>query len=309
MTPTTYSAYGMQISSAIDLPLSRVSSPESNTQSGQPADVVIRYGDVPTALNNPVTSTPVFQVASREFLFCLPGAGRFLVRDGRDVCVHAEAGAVDGMLGLHLAHSGLAAVLHQRGRQPLHASGVLVDGGCVAFLGGSYMGKSTMAAALNQRGYMALCDDICAVTFATGNATVVPGTGRLQLWADAALALGLKTESVPRAHPEGDRYDFPFDSTPIDRPIPLRRLYILQESRMNPEGISRLSGIEAFKYLFGYTYFAPQIAGFVEGPAAFAAYTGIARSVPCFAWTRPWGFDKLDEMIDGLERHLASNLT
>ena len=312
MESFTFSAYGLQISSAIELPLPRISSTgkgaADNSGGDRPADVVIRFGDVPTALENPVTSTPVIQVTSREFLFSLPGVGRFRIQDGRDVCVHCETAASESTLGLHLAHTGLAAVLFQLGKLPLHASGVLSDGGCVAFLGGSYAGKSTMAAALCQRGCAALCDDICAVTVAEGIATVSQGTGRLELWADAAKALGLSPESAPRAHPEGERYGFPTDLPALDQPIPLRRLYILREAREEPEEVSRLTEIEAFKYLFCHTYFTPHIAGWADNPIAFGAYAAIARSVPIFVWHRQWGLDRLAATADCLENHLKSSV-
>jgi hypothetical protein len=311
MGSTTFAAHGLQISSAIELPLPRMSSPgnASADDAGrdQPFGVVVRFGNVPTALDAPVTRTPVFQAASREFLFILPGVGRFLVRDGREVSVHLEPGAPQDVLGLHLAHAGLAAVLHQRGKLPLHASGVVVNGGCVAFLGGAYAGKSTIAAALNQRGYAALCDDICAVNYAEGIATVGSGTRQFQLWADAAGALGLSTELAPRAHPEGERFGFPFDLPVFDQPISLRRLYVLRESRKEPEGIRRLTGIEAFRCLFGYTYFTPHIAGFVAGPKAFETNAGIARSVRIFVWSRPWGLDRLEETVNCLEQHLRTD--
>jgi hypothetical protein len=53
MEVRTYSAYGMQISSAIELSLPRAFSqetdslPPSRARSHQPADVVIRHGEVP----------------------------------------------------------------------------------------------------------------------------------------------------------------------------------------------------------------------------------------------------------------------
>jgi hypothetical protein len=227
--------------------------------------------------------------------------------------VHCETGGSAEMLGLHVAHAGLAAVLLQRGRLPLHASGVVVKEGCVAFLGGSYAGKSTMAAALNQRGYSALCDDICAVTITNEIVTVSPGTGRMELWADAAKALGLSTASAPRTHLEGERYGFPtdfpvLDNLPeVDRPIPLRRLYILRDSKEKPEGISRLTEIEAFKCLFGQTYFAPHLAGWADSPIAFRVYAAISRSVPMFVWSRKWGFDQFAATVDCLEDHLKSS--
>jgi len=307
MSADTYFAYGMQISSDIKLPLHRVDSREHTAGHNASADVVIRIGEVPSALVSPATITPAFQVTSREFLFCLPGVGRFVVQDGRNVCVQPEGAAPEEMLGLHLAHSGLAAVLHQRGKRPLHASAALVDGGCVAFLGRSMAGKSTIAAALNQRGYQVVCDDICPVSFSGGIASASPGTGRFELWADSARALGLDTFKAARAQPEGERYCFASEFTAFEPPIPLRRLYILHQSRRKAPGIRRQTGIEAFQCLFGYTYFAPHIAGFDNETNVFLATAGIARTVPIFEWCYVPGLDRLNDTVDTLMQHLESH--
>ncbi len=299
-------AYGMQISSEIELPLAPVERLDRNSGNKTPAEVAVRIAEVPSVLHGALTRTPAFQVTPREFLFHLPCAGRFVVRDAREVCVQPAADAAPGILEPHVAHAGLAAVLHQLGRHPLHASAVVVNGGGIAFLGASMTGKSTIAAALNQRGYPSVCDDICAIHNGNGIAQVAPGTGELQLWDDAARALALDIGRAHSIHPEGLRYSFTVEQAAGVRPIPLRRLYLLQASRLEPEGFTRLSGNETFKSLYSSTYFAPNLAGLGDASVMFAAYGAISRSVPLFKWFYKPGLELLETSLDCLERHLQT---
>ncbi|MBI2865665.1 MAG: sulfotransferase domain-containing protein [Chloroflexi bacterium] len=296
-----YSVYGMHIALAIDLPLPRATS----SVSSQP-DVVIRFGDVPATLDDPAMSTPILAARPDAFLLSLPGVGRFFVRDGREVCIQPENAVPKDVISLHLLHTVLAALLHQRGQLPLHACGVLVDGGCVAFLGHSSAGKSTLAARLHERGYPVLCDDICAVACTEGVVAVYPGIQRLQLWSDAIQALGLSAEVATPTHPEAARYGFPVDAPLLDQPYPLRRIYVLREARVEPEGFTRLRRVKAFETLLTLTHGQRYMPTLVGKEAHFGRYAGIARSVPVFEWWRPWGLDRLGVTLGHLEKHLKS---
>lgn len=295
-----YSVYGMHIASAIALPL-----PAPSSEGGQP-DVYIRLGDVPVTLDDAAVSTPVIQARSNAFLFTLPGVGRFCVRGGQEVWVQPEDGVPEGIISLHLLHTAFVALLHQRGLLPLHASGVIVDGGCVAFLGGPAEGKSTLAAALWQRGYRVLCDDICAVTLTEGIATVYSGIRQLQLWPDAIESLGLSKESAQLAHPEGRRYTFPDDVPIPDQAYPLVRLYMLREARVDPAGITRIRGSEAFMSLLPFAHCQPYVAAVSGKGGHFSNYAGIAQTVPIFVWRYHRGLEHLDAALDPLEKHLKS---
>jgi hypothetical protein len=92
----------------------------------------------------------------------------------------------------------LAFVLRLRGRVPLHASGVAVDGCAVLFAGAAGAGKSTTAAALAKRGHPLLSDDVVPVTADRGGRPLAwPGYPRLSLCADAADALFADGPEMP----------------------------------------------------------------------------------------------------------------
>ncbi len=299
MTLIRYTGYGMSIASTIPLPLPRETALGRGT-----IDVRIQYGDVPESLDDAVTRTPAFQARPGAFLFFVPGVGRFLVRDGRDVVVQLEEGAGEDVVSLHLSQSVLGALLHQRRQLPLHASAVLVDGGCVAFLGESGAGKSTLAAALRQRGFQTLCDDVCAITCGVNGPVAWPGIRRLKLWSDALESLKLANESLELAYPEGERYYLPEEAPVPDQAYPLRRLYVLREARVQPEELVRSRGLDVIQHLLEHTYRSQYVEALVPGSGYFETYSTIGRSVPLFVWSRPWGLGRLGPLLDHLEHHL-----
>jgi hypothetical protein len=296
-----YSAYGLRIASAIDLPLV----PAHSNGAWHEPDVVIRHGEVPVTLDGATLGDSASQVSPGEFLFAIAGVGRIWARNGREVVVYREEGAPESILALMVSQAVMGALLHQRGQLPLHASGISVEGSCVAFLGNSGDGKSTLAAALRDRGYQILCDDICAIDWRDGVPTVWPGMRQPKLWADAASALGLNTESVPLVHPKEAKYRFPNESDPPDMPHPLKGCYVLEQAPANPEGFRRLKGAEAVQALLDLTY-RRQCALARGGPEYFQAYTRLADTVQIYAWSRPWGFENFQASLDSLEKHLKS---
>ena len=78
-----------------------------------------------------------------------------------------------------------AALCHQRGLLPLHASAIVTRGGIAAFAGHRGAGKSTTAALLSLLGYELVTDDVLPVSF---NQNSVPGAWpylrRLKLQSD-----------------------------------------------------------------------------------------------------------------------------
>src|SRR5262249_17464149 len=80
---------GLKLQSDLDLP----ALPPWDGPEAAPADVVIRLGKVPSRLDRPDHIAPIFQTGGGAYLLALPGTGRILVRNGKDVTVEPEAGA------------------------------------------------------------------------------------------------------------------------------------------------------------------------------------------------------------------------
>jgi hypothetical protein len=187
-----YTAYGLRIKSELFLPDLLAA------QSGEP-DVSIHYGPVPMALLHPRGIGGAYQASPEVFLLTVPGIARYLVCDGREICIEPAPTATDDDVRIFMLGSAMGALLHQRQRLVLHASAIQTDLGAVLFTGHSGAGKSTLLAAMVQRGYAMLADDITVVQFGADGAPVaIPGYPCTRLWADAAAKLNHPTEPLRR---------------------------------------------------------------------------------------------------------------
>ena len=166
-----------------------------------PADLVFRLGPVPPQLDQSDHVAPVFQTKGRgDYLLKLPGTGRILVQDGRQVTVDPDPAADPTDTSAFLASTIQAVLWHQRGLLPLHASVIAVEGRALAIAGPPASGKSTLAAILCARGHQVIADDIGVIDVRDGGGiTVLPISPHLRLWRDALEHLGIPAAGLRRA--------------------------------------------------------------------------------------------------------------
>ena len=136
-----YTAYGLQIESQLALP-------ELLPSTVRTTDVAIRYGAVPSSLDNPTGQGIVYQAKPGQLLLTLDGIANYLVSDGTEITIARAPGSRDDDVRLFLLGSAFGALLHQRSVLPLHGSAVATPHGAAVFVGHSGYGKSTLAAAL-----------------------------------------------------------------------------------------------------------------------------------------------------------------
>ena len=143
----------------------------------------------------------------------------------------------------------LPVVLHGRGWEVLHASGVVTDRGVVAFSADSQTGKSTIAYGLSRRGYPLYADDTIPFTIADQVVETLPAPFYVRLRSPSAAFFGVDSgqriatgqyavtplqshnESVPLAAvcilERGDSLDRGL-AVEFDRPAPAEALFRLQ---------------------------------------------------------------------------------
>ena len=217
----SYRAYGLGIQSALPLP-------ELVTEEAA-ADVHVRIGTVPRPSIETEAEGGYFWATPREAGRFVDGVGAFLVRGGREILVDPAPGVDERVLRLSILGPAFALVLHQRGQFVLHASAVESAGGAVAFAGGSGWGKSTLAATLHARGYGLVSDDVTAIVLGTEGPVVLPAFPQLKLWPEAATSLGKVPETLPLLHPLFEKRAHRVTRGFWQRPLPLRRIYVLDE--------------------------------------------------------------------------------
>jgi hypothetical protein len=271
------------------------------------ADIAIRRGEVPSRLDRPDHVAPLFQTSGAgEYLLVLPGTGRILVREGREITVETETPAAN--LSAILTGPVQAVLWHQRGLLPLHASVAVIRGRAIAFCGCGAAGKSTLAAILAARGHDVIADDICVVDArSNGKVLVPPGCAKLQLWPDALAELGIATDGLERTVPDKERYLHDCGNRIPSEPQRLAAVVLMvRHHTLPPATLERLRGTQAADALHDSVHSRRPAAALRCAQPVFTSFARMA-SVGVSFWrlTVPEGLSGLREaaatLLAGLE--------
>jgi hypothetical protein len=268
------------------------------------ADIAIRRGKVPSRLDRPDHVAPLFQTSGAgEYLLVLPGTGRFLVRGGSEIAVEPETGTPATNLGAILAGPVQAALWHQRGLLPLHASVVVIQGRAIALCGCGAAGKSTLAAILVARGHDVIADDICVVDARNdGKVLVPPGCAKLQLWPDALAELGIATDGLERTVPDKERYLHDCGNRIPYEPQTLAAVVLMvRHHTLPPATLERVHGTQAADALHDRVHPRRPAAALGRAQPIFTAFTRMASAgVSFWRLTVPEGLPSLREAASTL---------
>ena len=273
--------------------------------------VAIRLGRVPEQLSAPFAGDPSCEANTTEFLLRIPGVASYYVRDGVEVIVEAaeHAPAID--LRSYLLGSIFAAVCHQRGLLPLHASAIGTPRGTVAFLGHSGAGKSSLAAFLARRGHPVLADDICLIDpLAPLDSRVLPVAPWLKLWRTTLDALGESSAGLPRTFLDEDKYRYAMRA---EQPAgTLAELLLLDDPAQSSAKpavaprFERLTPALAIQSVLELTYQWWMVHATGQTAKYFLRCGQALEGVRVYRMHRPWGFGAMEATLDALEAHLAS---
>jgi hypothetical protein len=302
--PSTYALFGLKLRSDVPLPCPEVRDPNARADVGL-AESPER--DLDTLCSGVATS-----VQDDGFWRCAlyeNGAARVSWNEHFDFVVTADGGQVrwrrladapDEVVFTYLLGQVLSFCLLSRGIEPLHATSVLVDGGAIAFLGGSGQGKSTLAATLLACGHRLITDDVFVVKFEEGRALVYPGLARIKLTPESADAVFRGRRSVPM-NSFTTKMIFPL---PPDRhvscPAPLKALYVIRD---DPEDagirIGPLEGHAGLLSLIGNT-FNDSVLHMPRVRQQFAFARELLSVVPIKSLSYPKRLDLLPSVADAL---------
>ena len=198
------------------------------------------------------------QIRPGAMLLRVPEVGAFLAEDGSIVRVAPLDGADPGAVDMYLHGAARAAILHQRGELPLHASCLLPPGGstCMAVCGFSGAGKSTLAAEMYRRGWTVLADDSTRVSLKDGKPIAWPSRRGIKLWQDACDHFDLPTEGMQTVRYGLKKFYYPV--TEDTAPLPLGT--VIELSLANPGLIKLKEAPERMALLTRHTFRQRQVA-------------------------------------------------
>lgn len=185
----TYELYGLSMRSDLRLPCREVG------EASPPEIDLIRGSDsLFASVDQQISQGPVvadwFQHARLKDgsdYVCWTDHFDFLISpDGSRIVYRVRRGAAAESVHAYLFGQVLSFALLKRGREPLHATAVVVDGGCVAFVADCGEGKSTLGAAFIRRGYQMLTDDLLVLQGNGEGFLAHPGLPRIKLFPEQA---------------------------------------------------------------------------------------------------------------------------
>lgn len=296
-TRQSYQLFGLRIASDIPLPGLLPCSDSA------PIDVEIRRAPVPVDGSTVGPTVGPFSHAAENALWLnIPGVGRYLVRDGREVMYQPEDDADEDSIRVFMLGTCLGALLIQRGQLVLHGNAFEVDDGCAICVGPSGAGKSTLVARMMQRGHRVIADDVCPID---GEGRVVPGMARLKLWQDSAQGLEIETRALQRVRPKMAKFTVPLGEAFRADPAPVRAIYVLSPWNQDRFVLEDITGMAKFQALRANSYRFRFLKGMDLGPRHLQQCSALAAETPVVQVFRPRaGFD-----IDGLADLILADLT
>ena len=240
-------------------------------------DVRLEIGE-----ETPITAARL-ETGDGRSLVDIPGAGRFVIANGRDISVAPATGADPSIVRLFALGSAFGLVCHQRGLLVLHASAVAIGGTAIAFVADQGRGKSTLAAhCLARERTRLVADDVLAVSFDdAGRPWAQPGMPSVKLWRDALAALGRDPDGLQPDWLRADKFHLPSADRLIEAPVPLGRIYLIDDDPgAGPGRVAPITGAAVVTTLITHTYRIELIDADGQRREHFAACARLAEAVP-----------------------------
>ncbi len=196
-------------------------------------------------------------------------------------------------------------LLSTQGHTSIHASGVVVNGSAVLFLGHSGRGKSTLASEFHFNGYVGISDDAIFIEQANEHFFAVQSYPGFRLWSDSmGRYSSASLHYAPVAHYHTKQRIMLSESAPPDHPVPIQCVFLLTVPDESTDiRIDRLTHQQAFWTLTQHSFrLMPSDSQQLE--REFFLFGTFAKHIPCFALTHPRSFKYLPAVLDRILRHL-----
>jgi hypothetical protein len=225
-----YKAYGLKISSEIELPELSIEDP------GQNVDLVINLGEVKlpgmrrTTIHRRGIQAYFGQIDEQLFL-SWDGIAAFKASNASVLTIDAYTDDPN-LLSLFTVSEALGLILFQKGYFLLHASSVQVGGEAWVFMGNPGAGKSTTAAAFVKAGCKMLSDDLTAINFDnTGSPHIIPAYPQLKIWENTVNGLDYEKSSLVPVSEGVNKFSFQPKDNFSHTPIQLGQVFFMHKAK------------------------------------------------------------------------------
>jgi hypothetical protein len=302
--PVTYSLFGLAINSAVPLPCPELPHPRTTPdvellESSEPQLAAVCNSGLASIDDDGFWQCFLYQDGSARV--CWREHFEFAVSsDGRRVRWRKLDDVPDEVLFTYLLGQVLSFCLLARGIEPLHATGIVVEGEAIALLGGCGFGKSTLAAAFLSRGYPMLTDDVLVLEFEGQTVLAHPSLPRVKLTPESAATVLNGRQAIPMNRFTSKMIFELKASQHVAHVVPLRAVYLLPKtssgSRIQVRRVhGRASFIPIIKNTFNDSVLAPER---LKQQFAFAAQ--LANAVPIKRLAYPKRLELLPAVVDAI---------
>jgi hypothetical protein len=290
----SYDICGFKLNSDIELP----ELPLWQGADDVAAEIKFCLAPVPATLANADHSQALFQTRGANlYLFSLPGTGRILVRDGREIVIDPDPGSDPVDVRAVLMGPLQAILWHQRSLVPLHATVVTVDGRAIALAGHSGAGKSTLAVALENSGCEIIADDMAVVEKReNGDIVLRPGYPHPRLWQDALDHFGISSITLQKSSSNKKKFLMNESRKRTTPAMKLAAVFLLFPHHDGPAAIHRLRGRHAIGALHRVVHMRRPAQPLGRSPEIFSTLCAlVASGTTIWRCEIPRGLSRIDE--------------
>lgn len=279
-----YHGFGLDI-------LSEIEFPELQPAAFTNADVTISIGKVPEQLQGNTFKRAFSIISDDEYVLTVKNISRYYAGHGNTITVEPVEDVDMHSVRLFLLGTIMAMIIYQRGKIPLHASGIIKNDSLILFTGNSGAGKSTTLAAFAQKGYEVFTDDVCVLD---ADENVITGTSSypmMKLWEDSIKKLGEENYAKDFSiRPQLPKYGQFFHDVFTMDALPVHKIFILcADNSIADLSVKKLNDIEAFQKLEAHAYRKNLITGNKLRLTYFKLLNKIAKEVEVYEVHRPLG--------------------
>jgi len=291
-----YKAYGLNISSEIDLPELSVAEEPSEI------DLHILTGqiDLPRLRKTSIHRRGIQAYQGTDpdgnFILQWDEVASFKAVGGTSLIV-SPATKDPTLLSLFTISEALGMILFQRGHFLLHASAVKVGNEAWCFMGVPGAGKSTTAAAFIKAGCSLLSDDLTAIRFdENGRAYIIPAYPQLKIWDNSVSGLQYDRSALQPVSEGVNKFSFRPSGEFDQEPVALGNIFFIHKAKNRPD-LKALSPLDVpIETLKNF----PLPVSFLKGSYLqdhFRASFHCAKSAGMWRKRRPNGFDLLEKWV------------